>query len=54
MNDQLYVWLQNEWIECNHEKYQHYFKKWVDNIVESQIKHFDRMRISGNVYEKTN
>jgi hypothetical protein len=41
MNKILYTYLEREWRYCNHTKYQHYFKSWVNNLTESQIHYFN-------------
>jgi len=44
MNDILYIWLEDQWKISNHAKYQKYFKEWVVNITESQIRGFEKAR----------
>ena len=48
MNKALYNWLEREWLENNHVKYHIHFKSWVDNLTESQIFGFDKMKNSYN------
>lgn len=50
MEEDLYKWLEKQWLLSNNRKYHKYFKEWIDNITENQIFHFNRMRINGNVY----
>lgn len=44
MNKILYNQLEFEWRESNHTKYQHYFKEWVKNLTDGQIKGFEKLR----------
>lgn len=43
-NKALYNWLEYEWRISNIPKYQHYFKKWVENLTIDQINGFEKMR----------
>ena len=52
MNDRLYKWLEKQWLYNNHKKYHKYFTEWVSNINIEQLDHFERMMISGNIYNK--
>lgn len=40
MIKELYNWLQGEFYLCNHSKYRHLFKTWVNNITQAQIDGF--------------
>ena len=44
MSKALYNWLEFEWKESNHTKYQRYFKEWIEKLTDDQIKGFDKMR----------
>ena len=46
MNKYLYNWLEYEWRVSNHTKYQKYFKEWINNLTDNQIKAFDKMRLA--------
>ena len=52
MNEELYNWLEKMFMYSNIPKYRKYFKEWVDNITESQIVGFDRMRKADYVYKQ--
>jgi len=45
-NRVLYNWLEENWRISNHVKYQHLFKEWVDNLTDTQINGFEKMRNS--------
>jgi len=49
MNRILYEWLQSEWKNSNHVKYQKYFEVWIKNLTTDQISGFDKMRIADNI-----
>ena len=51
MTEELYQHLEKEWKYRNHKKYHRYFEEWVSNISESQIYHFDKMRLNVDVYK---
>jgi len=46
MKKELYEWLKYEWKISNAAKYQKYFEEWVNNMTETQILGFDKMRLA--------
>lgn len=34
-------YLKKEWRNCNHSKYQIYFKEWFNNLTETQLLYFN-------------
>ncbi len=34
-------YLQNEWRQCNHARYQKYFEEWYRNLTQQQIEFFN-------------
>ena len=45
MTEELYNWLEKEFNINNHKKYRKYFKEWVDNLTNDQIKGFNDLMI---------
>ena len=52
MNEELYNWLEKMFMYSNIQKYRKYFKEWVDNITESQIIGFERMKKADYTYKR--
>lgn len=45
MNKNLEAYLEKEWRFNNHQKYQKYFKQWLENLTEIQINYFTKMML---------
>lgn len=45
MNDILYEWIEKQFYYSNHKKYHKYFKEWVSNLTEDQIRYFEDQRV---------
>lgn len=42
LNSHLIDWLHHHWRSDNHNKYQHLFEEWLNNITTSQIYYFNK------------
>ena len=45
MTKELHDWLEKEFYFNNHKKYHKYFKEWIDNLTNDQIKGFQDLMI---------
>lgn len=45
MTKELHDWLEKEFYFNNHKKYHKYFKLWIDNLTNDQIKGFQDLMI---------
>jgi hypothetical protein len=50
MTKELYEWLKFRWSRDNHNKYQHLFSEWIENITPAQIEGFSKQEKRRNIY----